>query len=217
MVTMSERYNIIHRFDPRKLLLEAIGYKGAFYPGIYIPGMIRKPSGPHAEDYDKIRQGVAPDTHISTGTPIRKQDALGRWHFMPVMIVAQGKTIELPTAVISLRGKKTIVETALPGAKGSVTELISIDDYEINITAVCVGGDGNYPEDGVRGLRELYELCEPVELISAVSDIVLGTERRIIIKSLDVPEVGAVENMQVIKLTAKSNTDFELIIDDAGA
>ncbi|MEG0499905.1 MAG: DUF6046 domain-containing protein, partial [Rikenellaceae bacterium] len=39
---------------------------------------------------------------------------------------------EIPNAIISCTGKKTIVETPMVGRKGAVKELINVDDYEIS-------------------------------------------------------------------------------------
>lgn len=216
---MADHNRMTHRFDIVRMLESAIGYKGTFYPGIHIHTLRYDKQGypGFVSTYDNVPQSDTLADKTALGTQIRKTDAAGRWYFMPVLIKAGGKVIELPNAVISCTARKTIVSTALVGAKGSVNELISQDDYEIAIAAVVVGNDGNYPETELQTLRELWRLDESVELISAVTDIMIGQPTRIVLKSIDIPETGAYENQQVVKFTALTDSDFELIIDsDAG-
>ena len=72
---------------------------------------------------------------------------------MPIVLEHKGTEYEIPNAVISIRGKKSIVETAMVGRKGTVKELISVDDYEIRIAGVCL--DVDFPDQQINALNEL--------------------------------------------------------------
>lgn len=203
-----------HRFDPLQLLIKALSAKGVFYPGAFIPLLAPRAGLHRADDYDGMdaigeRQLR---THTKQGAPIRGQATDGRVYFMPVYLETSTFATELPAAAISIRGKKTIIETPLTGRRGSVKELVSVDDYEINLHGVIVSSDGNYPEDEVQAFRDLYEQNEAIKLISALSDLVLQPDDRIVIKSVDYPAVGAVENAQVISFTAVTDSSIDLII-----
>lgn len=196
-----------HRYDIQKMLLDAVGYRGAFYPGV-----INAPKGQidKGGSYNVSSHRAEPKMRTSTGSPLRAAGVrMGSLYFMPVMI----GDIEMPNAVISITGKKTIIETPMVGRAGSVKELISIDDYEINLTGVLVGKNREYPEDLVASMRDLWKRNQSVKLISALTDLVMENNDKVVIKTIDFPAVGAIEDAQVVKLTATSDIPFELEIE----
>lgn len=211
---MNKYENMPHRFDPLQLLVKALALKGVFYPGAFIPALDKNPYIRQGKDYTRMPAANALRTKtIAGGVDIRKKDARGRVYFMPVLLESSRGTIELPAAAVSIKGKKKIIETALTGRRGSVKELVSVDDYEISLHGIIISTDGNYPEQAVQQFRDLYELNESVKLICALSDLVLQKEDRIVIKSVDYPAVGAVENAQVISFTATTDSAIELTIE----
>lgn len=213
-----------HKYNIANLMLSALAYKGAIYPGIFSGRLDKNVRVQTGTDYENIPVASPLERYTSGGAPVRAEDRLGQLYFMPVYIAVDGTTIEIPHAVISFTSKKTIVETPLAGRNGSVKELISTDDYEISITGVIESKDRrNYPEAEVKQLEQLYERNEAVELICALGDLLLGdrvTEDQrsggntmIVLKSCRFPAVEAVEYAQVIELTAVSDQPFELEIE----
>lgn len=152
-------------------------------------------------------------SETSGGTPLRRQDAFGRWYFMPVWVRSSLGEMELPCAVINVTGKKRIVETPLTGRRGTVNELISVDSYEVSITAVLIGEKGNYPEEAVKRMRNLYELNESVELISALTDIIFEEDDRVVFEKIEFPSMQGPEDMQIVKISAHTDAAIELIIE----
>lgn len=205
--------NMPHRFDPLALLVKALALKGLYYPGIWIPTLDKTDGLHRGDNFNRMQQGDVPRMRTMTGTAIRKTNAQGRVYFMPVELDTSLGVIELPAAAISIKGKKTIVETALTGRRGSVKELISVDDYEINLHGVIWSEDDNYPEEQVQQFRDVFELNESIKLICALSDLVLQSDDRIVLKTVDYPAVGAVENAQVISFTAATDSSVELVIE----
>lgn len=130
--------------------------------------------------------------------------------FMPIKIGG----ILLPLAVMTISGKKTIVETALTGAKGTVKELISVDDYDISITGMLYNAEGVYPEAEIRSFMELYNRSESVSLVSALSDMVFeqGNDK-VVLKSINFHDMKGCENMQGVTISCVSDAPFELIIN----
>lgn len=157
--------------------------------------------------------GTLRRTTTAVGTPLRKQDALGRWYFMPVTIRSSLGELELPCAAISMTGKKRIVETTLTGRRGTVNELISVDSYQITLSAVLRGENGDYPERDICLIRDLYELNEAVELESALSDLVLGNDDRIVIETIEFPQPANAEDVQLVRMTARTDAAIELIVE----
>lgn len=195
-------------FNIKDVLVSALGYKGLPYPGVWFPGNNR--TGQKSEyRFDGAEYELK--THSDLGSVLRKQDAQGRYYFLPVILVYKGKEYEIPNAVISFTGKKNIVETAMVGRKGTVKELININDYEINIQGV-VQADG-FPESALTELNELYNINESVTLKCALTDIFLEEDDKVVIKSLDVSGMKGIENFVFIKMDLVTDRNFELIID----
>lgn len=204
-----------HKYNIPNLLLSLLGYKGLPYPGGFLP---KRPDGDYAgkEKYDALAAS-APQQELIKGTRLYKQDALGRWYFMPVSmrhpdISGKDHTLELPNAVISLEQTKKIIETDLVNRKGSVKELISIEDYDITIGAFIQSADGSYPEQEITRLRELFQINESVELISVLTDLLFDKDDKVVITSVSWPATPGIEDGQAVTLKCKTDMPFELII-----
>lgn len=155
--------------------------------------------------------GDGPDraTQSVTGAPLRKLKN-GIWYFMPVTFSHKGKTWNFDEAVVSISGKKTIVETPMVGRKGSVKELISIDDYDIKLVAVLENANGDYPEQEVQDLVRLWEINESIKMSCALTDYFLKEDDSVIIKTIEPISVEAQEDMQAFNMTLVSDSPFEL-------
>lgn len=205
---------LTHKYDVGKLLASVLSHKGGIMPGMIITGL--KGAGVTEYDYElpDIAPAQAAKSITATGTPLRKKDASGRVYFMPVTLrTSAGVEVEMPNAAISFTGKKTIIKTPLAGANGTVKELITTNDYSIEIAAVVISEDGSYPESQVQALRDMWRLNESVQLICAITDIWIGLGVSIVLESVSMPEVGAFEDAQVIKFTAETDTEFNLIVE----
>lgn len=193
------------KFNVVDLLESVIGYKGFPYPGGFIPKL---PDKYQKGENFTYTGGVSNErTHSDLGSVLRKKDANGRWYFMPIEI----NGIEMPNAVISIRGKKTIVETPMVGRKGTVKELISVDDYEIRIAGVAL--DSDFPDRQVNELNELFNVNEAVTLKCALTDIFLDEEDKVVIKSIDFAEMRGCETAQVFTMDMVTDRSFELTIE----
>lgn len=191
-----------HKYDIDKMLLSMVGYKGLFYPGIFANKNIPAKKG----DYkiDSVKTEVLANT--STGQVLYDK----RSGFMPVKL----GWIRIPYAVMTVSGKKTIVETPLVGAQGTVKELISVDDWQITIAGILETGLGIYPEDDIREIITLYNSNESVSLISAFSDIIFdyGSDK-VVITDISFPPMDGCEDMQAVKIECTSDAPYELIIE----
>lgn len=193
----------VRNFNLSDMLMSVIGHKGLPYPGGFFPDL---PPKYDANDYQYI--GNAASKKISAlGSTLRKKDAQGRWYFMPIEV----NGVEIPNAVISIKGKKTIVETAMVGRKGTVKELISVDDFDIEIAGVAL--DKDFPDEAIAELNDLYNINEAVSLKCALTDIFLDEEDKVVIKSIDFSVMKGYEAVQVFKMSLVSDRSFELIVE----
>jgi hypothetical protein len=97
------------------------------------------------------------------------------------------------------------------GRKGTVKELISVSDYEINIAGKVQ--DTDFPDKGIADLNELYNINESVVLKCALTDIFLDDDDMVVIKDIDFTEIGGSETVQVFKMSLVTDRSFELLID----
>jgi hypothetical protein len=119
--------------------------------------------------------------------------------------------------VISISGKNNIVRRSiLKGTdeiirRGTVKELWSQDDYEVNIAGVFMG-DGELPETYLRKLRDFCEAGQIVEVESVLFSIFGIT--RLAIEDYALPFTKGVENQQY---TIKGYSDdlFELMVKES--
>lgn len=188
-------------FSVKDILLDLVGYKGLPYPGVWFEG-----GAMSAQE-----GGVGKKERLKIGTLLWKKGANGQYYFMPVILRDKNKkAYEIPNAIISFTGKKTIVETPMVGRKGAVKELINVDDYEITIQGIASAND--YPEEAMKELSELYSLNESLTLECAMTDTFLGQNPQVVIKSMDFADMKGVECFQAFKITLTTDYSFELII-----
>ncbi|MEO0337582.1 MAG: DUF6046 domain-containing protein [Bacteroidota bacterium] len=149
---------------------------------------------------------------INMRDTIQAKDILGRPLFMPVQINGVLLPNE-PTMAISVN--KKIVSTPLVGSKrkGTVKELISVEDYSIVIRGVALNYDSTfvYPEDEVKILHDLFLKDQSLEVKSAVTNL-LGIYR-LVIKDFKLPEMIGVQHAQAYEFICVSDEDFVLTID----
>lgn len=175
----------------------------------YVPArLISRESTMHQGGYN---DGEGPEraTQSATGAPLRKLKS-GIWYFMPVAFEHKGKRWEFDEAVVSISGKKTIVETPMTGRKGSVKELISIDDYEIKLVGVLENPSGDYPEQEMQELVRLWEVNEAVKMSCALTDYFLKEDDSVVIKTFEPITVEGQEDIQAFNMTLVSDSPFEL-------
>lgn len=166
----------------------------------------------------------------NNGAPYYALDANGREYYLPVTLsyteftatgvgddtVAEVKKVVLPYPVISIRSRKTIIETPLTERRGSVKEVINMQDYEIMIRGFIINKTNEYPEDGVKKIQQLYEYDGPVHIQNAVTDIFLLNTKRggsdeVIVTDLSFPEYAGVKNVKPYQMTLLSDAPFNLI------
>ena len=205
---VAQTFKRVSQFNLGDMLLNVIGYKGLPYPGGFIPDA---PGKYKADGYEYPGEQASEKTSSYFGSTLRKKDAQGRWYSMPIVLEHKGTEYEIPNAVISICGNKRIVETAMVGRKGTVKELISVDDYEIRIAGVCL--DVDFPDQQINALNELYNINESVTLKCALTDIFLDEEDKVVIKSIDFAEMKGCETAQVFTMELVTDRSFELILE----
>lgn len=157
------------------------------------------------EQFTVPTEGTKPSSS-KLGQPFYDTDEFGREFFLPVRL--DGYLV--PFAVMAVTSKKTIVSTPLPERGGTVKELISIDDYVISIKGVLVNDDGNYPDEQIAAVQAIFLKNASVELRSALSDIFLTGEHRVVIREIKWPAVSGIEHVKPFEIDCESDVIFTL-------
>jgi hypothetical protein len=154
------------------------------------------------------------------GQPMYGVDDLGREHFLPVYL----DSFLLPFAVISINPKKTIVRTPMPERGGSVHEVVSLDDYAINIKGIVINDSNVWPEKEIKKLHDIFKKNESLELRSALTDIFLrggnkeanGVEdqlHRVVITDMSFPATSGIEHAKPFEINCTSDMIFKLEVE----
>jgi hypothetical protein len=141
------------------------------------------------------------------------KDIMGRDVFMPVTL----GDMFLPYCWIRISGSKRIVEENLTERRGSVKELIAMDDYRINIKGFFIGHDGQFPENDVQEFKTLWERNEALNIKCILTDIFLLTPEQggvdmVVIKDFDLKENQGIEHVKGWEITLTTDQAFELEI-----
>ena len=156
------------------------------------------------------------------GSPYYAGDAMGKEYFMPVTLVyedaAAGRSVRysLPYPIVSVSGRKTIIETPLSERRGTVKELICQRDYEIVIRGFIIGTNNEFPENEVTRLRDVYEQNTALSIECPLTDIFLlrpdrkGSDQ-VVIYGLDLPEIKGVKNVRPYCIRMLSDEAFDLV------
>ena len=135
----------------------------------------------------------------------------------PLVMPVKLENYQLPNEpIITITGSKKIVKTALTGVnkagetqrRGTVKELISVNDYTIKISGVLVSEEqlGEYPRNELAQLKYLYELRKAVKIRSLITDVFGIT--LIAISNISVPGQPGMYNNQRYEITGFSDEDF---------
>jgi hypothetical protein len=160
---------------------------------------------------EKIPQKNLSETMSKIGVSLFKRDANGREAFCPITLEYNGKSYDLPYSTIAIQLRKKIIDTPLINRRGSVKELIQIEDYKFTINGVYLS-DSDFPEDELTELDELFNINEPVKIKNAFVEIFLKQDNSVVIESCDLPDMKGVTGAQAYSFSIVSDTILELEI-----
>lgn len=123
-----------------------------------------------------------------------------------------GDTLMINDAVVSLSREKHIVRTTLVGLDGTIKEYICNGDYDISIAVGIVAVENGqivdeYPEEGIRKVREFLDENKAVEVSSVFFDIF--DIPRMVVTRFSVRQ-DTQSNRQTIDIKALSDDDYTI-------
>lgn len=146
-------------------------------------------------------------------------DLIGRPVFNPVTIDTGSEYVELPFVMLTFKSKKNIIETPMIERGGSVKELIGIEDWEIDLQGFIMEmqdgkptGNNNFPDEEMSKLIALYNINKPVNIISALTSVLLPDNDTVVIKSLDFSDKAKFIGVRPFAMQITSDSILKLTI-----
>jgi hypothetical protein len=173
-------------------------------------------------------QGLKPGVRAEQGahgSPYYAKDTMGVEYFLPVTLAysdngsagsGQLKKWNLPYPVISISSRKTIIETPLTERRGTVKELINIEDYDITVKGFIISASNDLAEDAITTLRTIYEQNTPLSIQCPLTDIFLlrpdrsGSDQ-VALREIRFPTIVGVKNIRPYELHFVSDEPFNLV------
>ncbi len=124
----------------------------------------------------------------------------------------------LPFATIKVSLKKEFKRTPLSQRVGTVKELYSLGDYDIQIKGFLIDLEGRqFPEKWLVDLNDLWSANEAIALDNAITNIFLpegeDSYKRVVMTGLEIPETKN-GNKHVVPFAMKLESDTIFTLED---
>lgn len=132
----------------------------------------------------------------------------GREWFLPVKV----GVVQLPLPLITVDAARDIVKRKMKAIDGELKTNLGKKDYTITVRGVCVGENGEWPEEEVTRLYELedYGITMP---ISNVVTAIFGIEH-VVVERLRIFETKGYKSVVPYQVEMTSDKEYELIVED---
>lgn len=168
--------------------------------------------GVDAEKYNDVPDIKGKKAQVSSLGKALWNSKNGKWEFMPVTLGG----VELWNPIIRITARKTVVETPMVEQEGSVKEIISLDDYIINIRGIIKTADGTWPNDEIAALAELWKRKEAIPIFNAKTAHFLNGNENVVITNLTIPESPGKTESEAYEIECVSDIAFSLELDENG-
>ncbi|HBV14943.1 DUF6046 domain-containing protein [Chryseobacterium carnipullorum] len=162
--------------------------------------------------------------HVSSkGQSFNKIGAYGQDVWFPVVfsakelvtgengnLISEDISVEIDICTTSVNLVKTIVRTPVVERKGSVIEIVDIENPKFTIRGFLIGKNRTVPEKDIVNLQKLFESSRSIELHGGYVELFLNKSCKVVISDLEFPEVQGF-NHYIRPFTIICEADF---IDD---
>lgn len=146
--------------------------------------------------------------------PLLRLNAEGKIFEMPVKIKANesDEWLELPNALISIDGSKSIIKTPIDGNDGTFKENFAMNDYVINIRGIITDETNadEYPSEAVYALQNIWKEGKSVIILNELCTI-FGIDY-MCCEGISIPSPEGAQSYQPFILSGCSDRNFELIV-----
>jgi hypothetical protein len=137
-------------------------------------------------------------------------DTIGREVFCPLSFKAGDNTYDFPYAIVGLKNKIQTKETPMIERGGAVIEEMGAGPWEISVKGFLMNPDGQFPDDQLYAINQLYQYRQPVSMICALTDLFLELNDQVVITSLDIPPKPKVIGVRDFAMTVVQDSILDL-------
>lgn len=172
------------------------------------PARFKSLYGVKSED---LEQGLAKSERNLTALGGQLYRSVGStYEFMPVRLGG----LQLWNPIIRAVCRKTVVETPLVERNGSVKEIVSTDDWVINIKGTIKLSGGGWPDQALEDLLAMFYRNEAVSIESALTARLLNGNEYVVLTNLSLPDKQGKEQSIDYEIECVSDIAFELELND---
>ncbi|WP_407479981.1 DUF6046 domain-containing protein [Elizabethkingia anophelis] len=102
--------------------------------------------------------------------------------------------IVLDACTTAVNLTKTVIRTAVSERKGTVKEMVNVDDYKFTVRGFLIGKNRRVPEGGIQTLKELFESTKPVTMHGGYPEMFLDETCQVVISTLEFPETQGTQH-----------------------
>jgi hypothetical protein len=191
---------------------------GRVWSGLPFPELLARNSGGVKGFFLGTEQEGVSFASGSTGRPVQAELTLG----------LNGEELRFAVPPIcTIQNSLNVVETVVAGLNGSIKEIVSVNDYNVNIKGFLVESTfGNveqngykyrlnskeFPEKELRQIRRFFEAKKPVEVIESRL-LSYFNIKKMLFKSISFPELEGYVSVIPFEIEAVSDTEYTLIIE----
>lgn len=178
----------------------------------YLPAQVPSfPPQPNDVNPYAVQSAAAKKTTTATGSPLYGlSDMIGREVFMPVTLTANGIDYDFPFCIVGLKTRKDMKITGMVERGGVVIEEISQGAWDIDLKGFLIDANGQFPDEQLAALNELYTNDRPVYLKCALTDIFMQGNDQVVIANLDIPAKAKVIGVRDFSFTMIQDSILDL-------
>lgn len=199
-------FNIVELFEKQ------FGYK---------PYVVNELQGSDSSDTSNRQySGIAqkPETRYTDKGSLIEEKYRGIEIFLPIRLFVGIEELYLPYCVVSIGGKKSLIQTAMVERKGAVIEQYTIDNEQIDIKGFLLGENRLFPEKGIEALYNAYLSNKTITIDNALTNIFLSRQgmpadeqKRVMIADFKIIEVqGGRNHVRPFTMQLISDSIFKL-------
>lgn len=148
------------------------------------------------------------------GTPVYQRVTFQSGSY-PTKVQGQNKTweqIDLDTCVIVVNQAKKIIRTEIQGRDGTVKEYVGMDDYQVQISGMLAGANGQRPVDQVIALKKMLDAPVPIQVACQYLQDLGITD--LVVESYVLDQQPGGHSYQTFSINFISDTPVELRISE---
>jgi len=175
------------------------------------PHIDELPTQQNTDNPNTVNNLYSKRTTTLKGSPLYGlSDVIGREVFMPLQFKAGDNLYDFPYSIVGLRSRIEMKSTPMIERGGSVIEEMGAGPWEISVKGFLMNPDGQFPDDQLDAINQLYKYRQPLNMICALTDLFLELSDQVMISSLEIPPKPKVIGVRDFVMTVVQDSILDL-------